>query len=804
MADLPEVSTQFTEDAFAKQDHYCERPKCGALIHQGEPEFYIATIEPGQRGRRVCSSCNLHYLRKPSTTVRKMDAARPANPANTAPANHVPPDALRIQKSVNAAQRGSINPPRVVAVSRGPDVPIPSAWHADRRPPLPSRLALPDCRPQTARAGGSAHTSEPTMPPPRLGYTSQHSRYTQEYDRWARWTYASPPAETISLKILAHYEGGPRRGRSQTTAFGNICEGKKDIDALISAHDLVPIALDTIIPKVKRFCPSFPWRFDEFTVRDTDWVDLAEHQSLVPFFYSQCLQPARKNPKAMSFKSKQFTLYVVVPAAQWLEFEAFMEKEKSVDSTAEGASVANVSSDEGDGERLTASSHTRSMLPSVTSSHTPSTLPSASTSTGDLAHRPFHSRVAQTTFMPARISSQIAPHNDEAMAATDALVGTAATTPVMKRTVVSPTPAATSPPRKIPALMAPFVSPSRAHLREALKSGGKSELDVDNVLTQAFETIQFYPIPTRPLAEILENPQYRSFNLDLSETYPGRLRVDQSPKSFIGIGGFKTAQSGLLMLTPPSPSGLGSKVHDNVVVKRPFLRPPTLNPSTSSAGPPPGGSRRIIRFSLGDELPKLHCEANTLYWAKALLTMTYDFIDSAISSAASVPPFKIPRLRFVEAGLAMAHSQFTKGLVKPKFGGTVCGVYLLEEKIEGGSATFTKYIHNMDCRPSLSVHEDGYDIAEFLAFTQHVQYSKTGGLVFISDYQGSRTLLTDPQILTDPSVGDGSDVFSEGNVESTVASFEKNHECNRFCSWPGFGLKEFGAAVTGVRESPKP
>ncbi|KAI6105969.1 hypothetical protein EDD16DRAFT_1633063 [Pisolithus croceorrhizus] len=602
------------------------------------------------------------------------------------------------------------------------------------------------------------------MPPPCLGYTSQHSCYTQEYDRWARWTYASPPAETISLKILAHYEGGPRCRCSQTTAFGNICEGKKDIDALISAHDLVPIALDTIIPKVKRFCPSFPWRFNEFTVHDTDWVDLAEHRSPVPFFYSQCLQPAHKNPKAMTFKSKQFTLYVVVPAAQWLEFEVFMEKEKSADSTTEDASAAIISSDKGDGEQLT------------TSSHTPSTLPVASTSTEDLAHRPFHMQVAQMTFVPARISSQIAPHNDEAMEATDALIGTAATTPTMKWTVISPTPAATSPPRKIPAL-APFVSPSWTHLWEALKSGRKSELDVNNVLTQAFETIQFYPIPTQLLAEILENPQYCSFNLDLSETYPGRLRVDQSPKSFIGIGGFKTAQSSLLMLTPPSPSGLGSKVHDNVVIKRPFLRPPTLNPSTSSTGPPPG--------------------ANTLYWAKALLTMTYDFIDSAISSAASVLPFKIPHLRFVEARLALAHSQFTKGLVKPKFGGTVCSIYLLEEKIKGGSATFTKYIHNMDCRPSLSVHEDGYDIAEFLAFTQHVQYSKTGGLVFISDYQGNADDL-------DSSIGDGSDVFSEGNVESTVASFEKHHECNRFCKWPGFGLNEFGAAVTGVCESLNP
>ncbi|KAI5991069.1 hypothetical protein F5J12DRAFT_697281, partial [Pisolithus orientalis] len=86
-------------------------------------------------------------------------------------------------------------------------------------------------------------------------------------------------------------------------------------------------------------------------------------------------------------------------------------------------------------------------------------------------------------------------------------------------------------------------------------------------------------------------------------------------------------------------------------------------------------------FSLGNELPKLHCEANTLYWAKALLTMTYDFIDGTITSVDFPPPFEIPHLHFVEAGLALAHSQFMKGPVRPKYGGMLCSVYLLEEKI---------------------------------------------------------------------------------------------------------------------------
>ncbi|KAI6135251.1 hypothetical protein EDD17DRAFT_1517485, partial [Pisolithus thermaeus] len=141
MVDHIDVSTQFTEDAFAKQDHHCERPKCGQLIRQGEPEFYIATIEPGQRGQQVCSSCNLHYLRKPSTMVRKTD--------------HALPDALKIQKLVNAAQRG-------LPVSHSPDIAVPSTWLAECKP-LP--LSQPGYMPQQARPGASPMLPPATLPP---------------------------------------------------------------------------------------------------------------------------------------------------------------------------------------------------------------------------------------------------------------------------------------------------------------------------------------------------------------------------------------------------------------------------------------------------------------------------------------------------------------------------------------------------------------------------------------------------------------------------------------------------------------
>ncbi|KIM60698.1 hypothetical protein SCLCIDRAFT_90261, partial [Scleroderma citrinum Foug A] len=59
----------------------------------------------------------------------------------------------------------------------------------------------------------------------------------------------------------------------------------------------------------------------------------------------------------------------------------------------------------------------------------------------------------------------------------------------------------------------------------------------------------------------------------------------------------------------------------------------------------------------------------------------------------------------------------------------------------------------------------------------------------------STTLLTDPQILTDLSVGEGQDMFSEGNVETTIRLFEMRHKCNHFCEWPAFGLKKYGAST---------
>ena len=138
---------------------------------------------------------------------------------------------------------------------------------------------------------------------------------------------------------------------------------------------------------------------------------------------------------------------------------------------------------------------------------------------------------------------------------------------------------------------------------------------------------------------------------------------------------------------------------------------------------------------MGDESQRLYREANILYWAITLLDLVYDYIDECITAAEHPPPFNIPRLRFVEAGLLFVHTDRSNGPQAPggSRSGTVGMTYLAEEIIHG---EFFKYIHNGNASPRQFTDPDASEIAKFLSFTQHVQYMKTGGQVYISDYQG--------------------------------------------------------------------
>ncbi len=245
------------------------------------------------------------------------------------------------------------------------------------------------------------------------------------------------------------------------------------------------------------------------------------------------------------------------------------------------------------------------------------------------------------------------------------------------------------------------------------------------------------------------------------------MEVQVAAENIIGIAELKTAHSGKLTLFSSSNSPQIS--NKAVVVKRLYRKTLTRKARADREE----FAKLEGRYAPADELHKLHIEANVLYWAIALQRMSDGYIQRKLDldSALEDKQIEIPRgIRFVNAGLALVHGALAPLQTVVSASTTLRAVYLIEEPITGA------IIHNADATPELTEAEEGYSLALFLACHQHIQYEKTGGLAFISDYQGifstiivlmtlilidcttavlgGLSLSTDPQIMSHPYVPD--------------------------------------------------
>ncbi|KAI6152554.1 hypothetical protein BKA82DRAFT_4351868 [Pisolithus tinctorius] len=753
--------TQFSEDAYAQVARLCQRPSCTVVINPGEPCHYVAPVDQTKPGSRTQASL---------------------------------PSPQAIRQSVGAAQsRASINPPPVMAMANlhmpPPPVPIqlPSISHT-LHPQLP--IQGPNIHMPSAMAPAGAGAS---LPAGSVGYTPRHLQYAVQREHWQCVAHHPPPAETISLEVSALYESGVRKKGLQGNPIGNICEGLKDINALASAAELVDIALRTITPRIQAFRPEFLWQDSEFV----------------------CLHPAtHKNSRAMVFKAKQFSLYIVVPASQWQELEAF--REKLDDTTAAGTSMFPVTS-----VTNAATTPKGSEAPAVSASRTLTTTLFDRPISHDIRHLFDQTELSTSLMMEAGTSMLAKRHHRQS----SSISSTMGLSPPHKKSVtsildldnlesssdISSTAGLTVPWHKKPLAMSlpdpesnsissatgftlPRNKPATAslpdpdRLKTALQSGGRGKFELQTILKQKFEPINFYLIPTRDITELVRGND--TFDINKINSLSGTILVTHSSHDIIGVGAFKTAQRARINIFGSAANSLGSTPNEEIILKRPY---------DVVQGSPP-----YTRLTLHEESIKLVREANILYWSKALLNMTYNYIHHCVSKSTDPPPFEIPILRFVVAGLVVVYSHRPGGPTGPHAPkpGSASAMYLAEELIRfddgpdgisgGGLKKFTKFIHNSNPNPFPEPGEYGYETAEFLAFTQHVQYSNTNGQVYISDYQGSMTLLSDPQILTHPDVNQGQILFGEGNLEDEVAAFEHQHICNKYCKWPGFQLEVFG------------
>ena len=125
----------------------------------------------------------------------------------------------------------------------------------------------------------------------------------------------------------------------------------------------------------------------------------------------------------------------------------------------------------------------------------------------------------------------------------------------------------------------------------------------------------------------------------------------------------------------------------------------------------------------------LSVELNCLGWASALMDLVYSFMKKEEPHHGS-PPFEVPQMRYVKAGLAIQVSKDSEGNGKQS-------IYLLEEFIDSEEpGWFVKYINNNSAKPRKFKDAERSIRAEFLSFSQHVQFIETGGQAFVSDLQG--------------------------------------------------------------------
>ncbi|KAJ7805704.1 hypothetical protein B0H14DRAFT_2611057 [Mycena olivaceomarginata] len=191
------------------------------------------------------------------------------------------------------------------------------------------------------------------------------------------------------------------------------------------------------------------------------------------------------------------------------------------------------------------------------------------------------------------------------------------------------------------------------------------------------------------------------------------------------VGSFKMATYGVA--TPPV-FGLDA----NVCAKQSYYE---------SKGLQIAGTNNVtvhnVAHDVGRQAKVLTMELQCLSWARVLLRIVYHFVQRFIRMH-NHPPFTIPQLVFVDAALAMIP-------------GPDKDLYLLEQCItDNNEGKFRKYINNRAAIPTIFENDDDKERAEFLAFSQHYQYLKTHKMLFVSDYQGGNTLLTDPQIMSAP------------------------------------------------------
>ncbi|CAK5277258.1 unnamed protein product [Mycena citricolor] len=686
-------------------------------------------------------------------SIRSRDQVMPGTPALAPNAGqiHAMNIAGRIgnvanaHKNVAALPRGSMPPPPTIPAR--PRVSVPSAWD----------LAAP------VSAGSSALVWTDK------GYSANHAVYQPNHASWAKTAYVGRPNESLNLLVGIRYEAERKK---QGETYGTISEGTV-VQGLASFEDIFNHVWAMMY---EQLCADADFKFQptELTVRDYTKPGKSAGQF-------NFVAPKTPIPVALVISGREwkrhrdYILDAEAEASEAIELE--QETRNNLVSMRQLLSpdrlpMKNKNSGSGLSAR-TRSKHDKSQGISVQRSRDKVSVSSESSNrsgtrscrlsdshftVSDLS-QPEEDSSSKFGLLGAALWSQNAQQNDD-------------------RPITPPSIGQKRPHQG-------YRSPDHAdfaQLRKALSDGGQfsrsGPLGMFPCSPTALgylpqkpdlptsERIEFYRVVPCSIAELFDGSGLL-FKCDPASSEAGTLSI--LLVSTLGEGAFKDARPGFLTLTRAPSNGLGSSPNERVAVKQMIH---SKNEHGSSK-----------RFDVKNEFRLTVSEGNLLLWAISLFDFSLSFVHSCLQTIGTPPSTLIvPDIRFVEGGVALVHDITTGPNVQ--VASSLRQSLLIEELIP---SPFVKFVHNRAPVPHLTVTHELYYIAEFLCFTQHIQYEKSGGLVFISDYQGSKEVLLDPQIMTSPDIGNNGSMFGGGNVAQLFEDFPKKHQCSAYCQF--FGLK---------------
>ncbi|KAH9856453.1 hypothetical protein C2E23DRAFT_811477 [Lenzites betulinus] len=726
----------------------CENKRCNRqhLTDQG-PLRWMASSRPGVDGKYLCEDCAVYY------NTKSMSRA----------ASQVIPSKGQIHQGIAAGQRGESSIP-VVAVGRAQSL---APYQGMPPPAIPARPA-PSHRsaaqpvgavPGLTRLNELADFLKPTKQR-TYGYAAGvHDLYATVRTLLQRSAYQGGGAlshlVTVKASMVVQLEG-----RKTVTQISNIRNSIPNVPAHVGAAQLKALVAAALLPDFKEWSHNATLPYDECNLRTKTWIqiipllDQEDVDAILPFVMTD--KGAGRNKQPVIKKNASIDMYLEMPPNAY--HKVVRRKERFEDGFPLGSD-----SDDDNQAHQHSSGPARAHLGNAVRQLTQVVSKSAA-SHASVKHIEVDDTVDRELEMsPAKAIHQGQPSTLGASSATTQAQGPANMPLSASGQKMS-------------------LSVSRNKIRTALKAqSGPSMPAAISFLHTINVDFGVKVCPVVPFEQLI-------FEADGQPWSHGIVPVDitliYNPTGRPMRGAFKQA---LYALSRPVIPGFQNA---KVSIKQCFRAADEvidIDRATES-GPADKGLRTdapVIILPSEKQIRLLGRDIICLQWASALMDLVYHFIRSTDGETGKKCPLQVPELRYVRVAQGVEALDLNHGHEAVARQAMDRKVFMIEEFIDPiQEGKWRKYINNNSARPLKSALTTAarQHIADFLVFCQHLQWLQTGGLAYISDFQGGDTLLSDPQIMTSPNLGDNA-LFGSGNLPEAFIAFETEHVCSAFCKF---------------------